>query len=296
MPSTTSLRRLLSGVTLAAAALLGACGGDSGGLTEPGPGPEPLPLPDPQPTPNPSIQGRAIFGLTCANQLVLFGSGNPGTLARQVQISGMPAGAAMLGIDFRGNGALYGIGSDSRVYTVDTLTGAATPVGGSFAPAVSGEHFGLAFDAASDRLRLSGVESNQNQGLDPSNGTSGGTDAELAYAAADEHAGTDPAVAGEAYHGATLYGVETNANAVVTVAPATGELVTVGNLPFNVYICSGLDIDTDGTAYASLATDNGSELYTINLQNGSTAFLGGIAGSPVHSIALRPSKGKEREG
>jgi hypothetical protein len=284
MSSPTSLRRLLSGITLAAAALLGACGGDSGGPTEPGPGPDP----DPLPSPNPSIQGRAIFGLTCANQLVLFGSGNPGSLARQVQITGMPAGAAMLGIDFRANGGLYGVGSDSRVYTLDTLSGAATPVGGTFAPAVSGEHFGLAFDAANDRLRLSGVESNQNQGFDPSNGTSSGADAELAYAAADQHAGTDPAVAGEAYYGATLYGVETNANAVVTVAPATGELTTVGNLPFNVYICSGMDIDTDGTAYASLATDNGSQLYTINLQTGNTTPLGGIAGSPVHSIALRP--------
>jgi hypothetical protein len=286
MSSTTPLRRLLSGVTLAAAALLGACGGDSGGPTEPGPGPDPNPSPLPSPTSN--IQGRAIFGLTCANQLVLFGSGNPGSLARQVQISGMPAGAEMLGIDFRGNGGLYGIGSDSRLYTVDTLTGAAAPVGGAFSPAISGGHFGLAFDAAADRLRLSGVESNQSQALDPSNGSSGAADPELAYAAADEHADTDPAVAGEAYHGATLYGVETNANAVVTVAPATGELTTVGNLPFNVYICSGLDIDTDGTAYASLATDNGSELYTINLQTGSAAFLGGIAGSPVHSIALRP--------
>ena len=283
MPSTTSLRRYLSGVTLAAAALLGACGGDSGGLTEPGPGPGP----DPLPSPNPSIQGRAIFGLTCANQLVLFGSGNPGTLARQVQISGMPAGAAMLGIDFRAGSGLYGVGSDSRVYTVDTLSGAATPVGGAFVPTVSGEHFGVAVDAGGDRLRLSGVESNQNQGLDPAGGSSS-ADAALAYAAADANAGTDPAVAAEGYYNATLYGVETNANTIVTVAPATGELTTVGSLPFNVYICSGMDIDSDGTAYASLATDNGSELYTINLQTGGTTLLGGIAGSPVHSIALRP--------
>ena len=285
MPSTTSLRRLLSGVTLAAAVLLGACGGDSGGPTDPGPGPGPDP--DPLPSPTVSIQGRAIFGLTCANQLVLFGSGNPGSLARQVPISGMPAGAAMLGIDFRGSGALYGIGSDSRVYTVDTLSGAATPVGGTFAPAVSGEHFGLAFDPASDRLRLSGVESNQNLGLDPASGTAG-ADPALTYAPADQHAGTDPAVAGQGYHGTTLYGVETNENAIVTVSPETGELTTIGNLPFNVYICSGMDIDTDGTAYASLATDTGSELYTIDLQTGGASLLGEISGSPVHSIALKP--------
>ncbi|HYC31446.1 MAG TPA: DUF4394 domain-containing protein [Gemmatimonadales bacterium] len=281
MPSTTTLRRLVSGVTFAAATLLGACGGDSGGLTEPAPGPGP----DPHPQPGPSIQGRPIFGLTCANQLVLFGSGNPGTLARQITITGMPAGSAMLGMDFGAGGALYGVGSDSRVYTIDTLTAAATPVGGTFAPAVSGEHFGFTV-AGDDNLRLSGVESNQNQGLAASTGATSSTDAALAYAAADANAGTDAALAAEGFYDGTIYGIETNANAVVALSPATGEMTTVGNLPFNVYICSGMDVDTDGTAYASLATDSGSGLYTVDLQTGATSFLGGIEGSPVHSIAL----------
>ena len=95
MSSTITLRRILGGATLAAAALLGACGGDSGSPAGPGPDPEP------QPQPKPQVQGRAIFGLDCYNHLVLFGSANPGTLARQVAITGMPPGAAMLGIDFR---------------------------------------------------------------------------------------------------------------------------------------------------------------------------------------------------
>lgn len=294
MPSTTPLRRLLSGVSLAVLALVGACGGDSGGPagpgpSDPGPGPDPAPAPSPgpAPAPGPTISGRAIFGLTCANQLVLFGSGNPSSLARQVQISGMPAGAAMLGIDFRA-GTLYGIGSDSRVYTVDTLSGAATAVGGTFAPAASGEHFGLAFDAGADRLQLSGVESNQNLVLDPTTGATSAAGADLAYAAGDVNSGTDAALSAVGHHGSTIYGIETNANALVTMSPATGEMITVASLLFNVYICSGMDIDTDGTAYASLATDNGSQLYTINLQSGATALLGKIAGSPVHSIALQP--------
>ena len=287
MPSTTSTRLILRGVTLAALALVGACGGDSSSPTGPGPAPEPGPGPLPAPAPAPTIQGRPIFGLTCANQLVLFGSGNPGNLARKVQISGMPAGAAMLGIDFRG-GALYGVGSDSRIYTVDTLSGAATAAGGAFTPGASGAHFGLAYDAAVGRLHLTGVESNQIHTLDPATGAAVGPVAEMAYGAGDTHAGIDPALSAAAYLGATLYGVETNANSLVTVSPASGELTTVADLPFNVYICSGMDIDTDGKAYAALATDNGSELYTINLQSGATTLLGLIAGSPVHSIALRP--------
>ncbi len=284
MPSTTILRRLLGGTTLAAAALLGACGGGDGGdPVGPGPGPGP----DPQPSPSPVVLGRPIFGLTCANQLVLFGSGNPESLARQVQITGMPAGTEMLGIDF-GASALYGVGSDSRVYTIDTLSGAAAPVGGAFAPAALGDHFGLAFNSAENRLRLSSVESNQNQALDPASGATTSADAELAYAAGDAHAATDPALAAAAYYGGTLFGIETNANTVVTVSPAAGEISTVADLPFNVYLCSGMDIHSDGTAYASLATDAGQQLYTINLTTGAATLLGDIAGSPVHSIAVRP--------
>ncbi len=284
--STSSLSRLLSGLSLAALALLGACGGDGGNPGGPsGPSPDNTD-PDPIPAP-PSIQGRALFGLTCANQLVLFGSGNSSSLARAVPISGMPAGAVMLGIDF-GPGGLYGVGSDSRVYTVDTLSGAASSVGGTFTPAASGEHFGLTFDAAGTRLYLSGVESNWNQGLDPSTGAASGAGVELAYAAADAHAGVDAAVAGEAQYESTLYGIETNANAVVSVSPETGEMTTVGDLPFNIYVCSGMDVASDGTAFASLSTDGGSELYQIDLETGGASYLGAIAGSPVHSLAIRP--------
>jgi Domain of unknown function (DUF4394) len=294
--SFVTLRRLFRGTTLAAAALLGACGGDSaptGPGTDPGPGPDPAPGPAPAPAPAPTLQGRAIFGLTCANQLVLFGSGNPGTLVRQVSISGMPAGHAMEGIDFRpADGKLYGVGSDSRVYTIDTLSGAASPVGGGFAPAAAGEHFGLAFSGTEDRLRLHGVESNQNLSLDPVSGSTASADPDLAYAAGDVNAGANPGVTASAYlesaAGSILYGIEGNANTLVTVSPATGTLTTVATFGLNVYLCSGLDIDTDGTAYAALATDDGNQLYTIDLASAAATLLGDIAGSPVHSIALRP--------
>jgi hypothetical protein len=285
MPSST-LRLLLGGMTVIATALLGACGGGSDSPT--GPGPDPDPLPDPVPV----IQGRTLFGLTCANNLVEFGSGNPGTLARYVAITGMTAGASMVGIDFRpSDGRLYGVGSDSRVYTIDTLTGAASAVGGAFTPGVSGEHFGLAFSGAQDRLRLSSVEGNQNLSLDPLTGAVASADPDLAFAAGDPNAGGNPAISALAYRetagGSTLYAVDATANALVTVDPATGVLTTVGGFGRNVYLCSGLDIDTDGTAYASLSTDNGSELYTVDLTTGAATLLGNI-GPAVHSLAVAP--------
>ena len=61
----------------------------------------------------------------------------------------------------------------------------------------------------------------------------------------------------------------------------------MGGFGFNVYLCSGFDIDADGTGYASLSTDNGSELYTVDLATGAAALLGNI-GPAVHSLALAP--------
>ena len=96
MSSSTVLRPLFRGLALAAVALVAACGGDSGGPSSPStPDPDPIPSPTPGPGPVSGLEGRAIFGLTCANQLVFFGSGNPEELQRQVQITGMSAGSVI---------------------------------------------------------------------------------------------------------------------------------------------------------------------------------------------------------
>ena len=284
MSSPTFLRPLFRGLVIAAVALVAACGGDSGGPSSPStPDPDPVPSPTPEPEPQPGpgpvsgLEGRAIFGLTCANQLVLFGSGNPDVLQRQVQITGMTAGSVMAGIDFRG-GDLYGVGTDSRVYTVDTLTGAATAVGGSFAPALTGEHFGMAYDAGHDLLHVASVESNQSLDVSPATGMIVTARPDLAYAAGDAHEGTNPALTGEAYHGGVLYGLESNENTLVMANPETGAITTVADLSINVYLCAGLDVDTDGTAYAAISTDSGSDSLRINLPSRWLTGLGDIAG------------------
>jgi hypothetical protein len=173
------------------------------------------------------------------------------------------------------------------MYTVYTLTGVASVVGGAFTPPVSGEHFGLTF--AGDELRLQSVESNAGQAYDPSSGAATSSGPALAYVAGDPSDGADPAIAATgALPGGEIYGVDATANALVRIDPVAGTLTTVGGLGFNVYLCSGMDIDTDGTAFAALSTETGSELYTVDLETGAARLLGEIGGAPVHSIAIRP--------
>jgi hypothetical protein len=286
--STSPFRSVRRCLTLIGVAVVTACGGGDGGDTSTGPGPEP----QPEPQPGPTMQGRVLFGLTCSNQLVQFGSGNPSTVARNVAITGMAPGSVMVGIDFRpADGRLYGVGTDSRVYTIDTLTGAASAGDGGFSPAVNGEHFGIAFSGAQDRIRLSSVEGNQSLSLDPVTGAVASSDPDLAFVAGDPNAGGNPAISALAYHetagSSTLYAIDATANALLTVDPTTGGLTTVGSFGFNVYLCSGFDVDADGTGYASLSTDNGSELYTVDLATGAATRLGNI-GPAVHSLAVAP--------
>ncbi|HEU5169872.1 MAG TPA: DUF4394 domain-containing protein [Gemmatimonadales bacterium] len=293
-----AIRRHFSWALLGLVVGAGACGG---GADSTGPSPSPNPNPNPNPSPNPSpnpnplpIQGRAIFGVDLGNRLLLFSSGQPQTLLRASPITGLPAGARIVGLDFRpGTGGLYGVGLDSRLYTIDTLSGAATAVGGAFTPALTGEHFGMAFDPSGAVIRSHSVETNQNLRIDPAGGAAqGGPD--LAFAAGDPNEGDNPAIAGTAYApDGALYAIDATANTLLRLdTPDTGVLATIGGLGVNAYLCVGFDIAEDGTAYAALAGDAGSTLYTVNLATGAAASVGAIGGgSAVQSIAIVPGAG-----
>ena len=86
-----------------------------------------------------------VYAVTATNNLVTFSSAAPGTIFGTVAISGLQVGEILQGIDFRpANGRLYGLGSTSRLYTIDPRTGAATQVGASpFALALSGTELWL---------------------------------------------------------------------------------------------------------------------------------------------------------
>src|SRR5262249_49922184 len=87
-----------------------------------------------------------FVALTPTNKLLsVVASASPGTVPAPITITGLQSGESILAIDYRPvNGQLYGLGSTSRLYTINVATGAATQVGsGTFAVPLSGTAFGF---------------------------------------------------------------------------------------------------------------------------------------------------------
>jgi hypothetical protein len=240
-------------------------------------------------------EAGSLTGLTTTGNLVTFDSATPGTIGSSVAISGLQTGETLLGIDRRpANGLLYGLGSTSRVYTIDTTTGLATAVGATpFAPALSGTAFGFDFNPVPDRIRVVSTDTSDFR-LNPNVGTLAGTDTPLSYAAGDSGAGLTPRVVGSAYTNnfdgtavTTLFGIDSNRDVLVmqggpdgTPSPNGGVLTTIGaGLGFNTSDLVGFDISgTSGVAFASLTPPTGgaSQLFTINLATGTASLVGTI--------------------
>ncbi len=254
---------------------------------------------------DPRLEG-IIFAVTTSNKLLSFNSGSPGTILSMQTITGLQTGEAVVGIDFRpATGQLYAVGSSSRVYLVNTVSGAATAVGTSaFTPALSGTAYGIDFNPVPDRLRVVS-EADQNLRLNQITGGVAGTDTALAYATGDPNAAANPNVVSVAYTNnfagtatTTLYGIDSNLDILVRqgspdgtpTSPNTGQLTTIGALGVNTGDQVGFDISSGtGAAFASLTATGAtsSQLYTINLTTGAATLIGNIGGTEaIRDIAV----------
>lgn len=288
--------RIAATCALLALTTVAACGDDDddeNDLTGPGQG---------------VARGASIFGVDAQNTLVAFGRGNPTSGAvRTTAITGLASGETVVGIDFRADAAataergLYAVTSASRIYVIDTTSGAATAIGSAaFTPAVSGAAFGVDFNPTVDRVRLHS-DTEQNLRLNQLTGAVAATDTPLAYATGDASAGQNPMIVGTAYTnsvpGATtteLFAIDSDRDQLVFLAtPNAGGLTTRGPLGVNTTTAVGFDIvgAGSGTAYATL-TPSGtsrSRLYTINLTTGAATEIGDVNfGRPLVGIAVVP--------
>lgn len=271
-------RRPLLRLTACLVALILAvgCGGDSSG-------------PNPPPA-----QGQTIYAVDLANHFALFHSASPVTVNRELAITGLLTGDRIVGIDFRAvDGKLYGVGTDSRVYTVDTVTAVASPVGTTFTPALDGEHFGVVLDPTTDRIRIQSAETGQNLRLDPGTGQVTDEDAALTYAAGDPNEASTPEIAASAATtgaGGATYGIDWLLDEfVVTSDPNNGQLTSVGSTGVVTAACAALDVGANGVVYASMTTSGVNSLYTMNVSTGAATLIGAIPVVPsIQSIAIAP--------
>lgn len=229
-----------------------------------------------------------IYGVTTANQLIRFDSATPANLINIGVISGLQSGENVLGIDFRpATGQLYALGSTSRLYVINTATGAASPVA-VLSTALTGTDFGVDFNPTVDRLRIIS-NTGQNLRVNPNDGAVT-VDGAL-------NPGT-PQVTGAAYtnnfNGATtttLYDIDSGTDQLFTQNPPNnGTLVAVGALGVDIQSINGFDFTSaNNTAYlvATPAVGVGNPtLYTINLTTGVATAVGAVGGA-TNFLSLR---------
>src|SRR5690349_5614086 len=90
------------------------------------------------------VLAQTAYGVTAAGQLIRFDLTTPGTVNLLTSITGLGGGESILGIDFRPvNGQLIGLGSQNRMYTIDTGNGAVTVIGTHCGCTLSGTSFGF---------------------------------------------------------------------------------------------------------------------------------------------------------
>ncbi|WP_426059522.1 DUF4394 domain-containing protein [Hymenobacter sp. B1770] len=266
-------------------------------------------------------RAQTAYGLITTSpttsSLVTFQVSAPTTFIATVPVVGLATGQVLVGLDSRPNtGELFALGynigaTQIQLYTLNPITGALTPVGGTLVVnlGTNRNRIGFDFNPTVDRIRLTGAN-NSNFRLNPDNGALAATDGTLAYAASDPNAAQTPGVGAVAYGNSsigatatTLYAIdEANSRLTVQNPPDNGTLNTVGTLGINTSgttFSTDLDIYTHPTTGANQAYLSVSDaasvggftnaLYTVDLTTGATtqvAALGVGTTMPLTDIAL----------
>lgn len=268
------------------------------------------------------VAAAVAFGVTETNKLLSFSPATPGTIATSVAITGLGNGETIRGIDFNPTGGtfdptggplggpvfnrdfsldgqvLFALGSSGHIYTIDTVSAAATRFNSGASPAVfAGADFGFDFNPGSNRIRiLSDTEENRLYNLDTGNFNTAGpalTPAgQIVATAYDRNVAT--------FTGSTKYAIDSASDMLVIVgdkvsAPADDGMITnLGLLTVDASTCAGFDIAGGREGFALAALNVGgvstSNLYQINLATGAATQVttGAIGGSErVCSFSIR---------
>lgn len=247
-------------------------------------------------------QAYTFYGVTLGANLVTFDSATPGTINSTVGITGLQSGERLLGLDFRpATGELLALGSTSRLYTLNTMSGIATGIGDQFSTLLSGSAFGFDFNPTVDRIRITSNNS-QNLRVNPITGAIAFVDGSLSYAAGDPNNGLTPNVVASGYTNSfagstttTLFNIDSSLDTLVSQTPPNdGTLNTIGAIGANPSNVTDMDIVFDGGqnfAFFSTNVPNNpnSSFYSINLATGAGSFIGNFGGNErISLIAAQP--------
>src|SRR3954449_3797967 len=128
----------------------------------------------------PSAHAARMFAIGSSdNVLRSFDSSTPGTPLSSVGITGLALGEVATGIDVRpATGELYAVTTANRLYVLNPVSGAATPVGtAAFSPSLTGS-VGMDINPVVDRVRLVD-RTGHNLRVNPITGVIAGVDTSL---------------------------------------------------------------------------------------------------------------------
>jgi hypothetical protein len=287
----------------------GAPGGGSGGLPpfhfdDAGATPNPAATdagPDIQPVdvdPGPAF-GARIWATDLGGRLLSFRVNAPDKVSVKL-FAGLAAGEMILNVTFRPvDSVLYGVTNQSRLYTINTDSGAASVVGDGkpFDPPLLGQADGFDFNPVADKIRVH-TDVDEDLRLDPKSGKVAGVDGMLAFAPNDVNFRQNPNLVATAYTNSvnpppsstTLYALDSTRNLLTRLPdPNSGLVETVGELGVDFDQSAGFDINRQGIAYAALHVDVETALYTIDLGSGAAKKMGAIVYPlAITSIAVEP--------
>jgi hypothetical protein len=237
-----------------------------------------------------------LHGVTDGDTLIAFNSADPTTILSTVAITGLQPGETIVGMDAHPDtDRLHAVGSTSRLYTIDPVTGAATQIGPEpFSPALDGTAFGATFSKSLSDARTIRIFSDAGQSLRVNAHSGVASSSPSLSPAVDVVAAVDLKTFVTEGPTSTLYAIDSASDQLVIIGrehqfsfePDTGVITPVGNLGVDVSSIAGLDIDS-GTAWAALQVGGVSRLYTIDLTTGAASPRGTIGtGAPVRGLTV----------
>jgi hypothetical protein len=244
-----------------------------------------------------------VWVVNSSGQLMKFDLGTS-EIDSTVAITGLQGGEVIEAIDYRPTtNELFGLGSTSRLYKINTTTGVATLVGpGQLDILLSGGFFGFDFNPVVDRIRVVS-DADLNMRVNPDTGLVVDGDVGTPGVQPDTSLSPTGDVAAAAYTNnfvgasvTTLFGIDATTDNLVriggvdgTPSPNGGVLTVIGPLGVNVNGAIGFDIDGDGNAVLIHSIGgNVNHVYTVDLATGAATLSGQITtGGNIRAISVR---------